>query len=507
MANTTNLKWTISKPDWVTVSPSSGEGSQDISVTIQQATSSSDVLTGDITFTCIDCAPTKTIKIPVERCPYEEQCNCDMLVVSQESKVWNWDNTDTITITVSKSNDCISFKKPVLNSGSEYFDIDDSSFDTQSYSTTFTVKPKSNNDSSSPLEGEISVNGGYRGDNCTKTIDLTQYGRQKTCECSDFELEELEDNTIHIMNGDEREVSFNITDEDCIKDISVSSDNESAAICEVADNFIHVSGITEGEANITVSWKANNEDCDTSFIANVYDGNVCNCNMLSLTPPNSLSWEWNEGSSNAKQIKINISNDDCISNISVVNLNNHFKFDYDDDVKTIIVWPISTNATLNDETDDLGISYLMPNNSTPCSKHITLTHKKCECNESILSLSKTGLTWGYDSYGSNDGEQVEIIVNNMNCIKKIQPTIANTDKFDFYYDSSERKITIWPVSENMDTNDREDIVNVEYELVNSTATYNKSISLKQEHFTCPQYNIVPNEQLTCSGGTVTFTVS
>ena len=230
------IGWTATADkDWISVTPSHGEGDMDIEIRVISSSTVGDTNTaGTVTIACNDC-DTGPYEVKVYRCAPSD---C-------EYKLYKIDNVN-IPCSGCNENDTLNI---TCHYNSEYGCEETSA--TESYIVAQAI---SCNDTTSTKTYTKTYNG--------ISFTITQAAGNCCCTCDNLELSKY---SVTLEPDGEETVSINDSENCGFNNFNVTSSNASIATASINGNTITINGVSDGNATITVSYELDGTNCSKNI--------------------------------------------------------------------------------------------------------------------------------------------------------------------------------------------------------------------------------------------------
>ena len=318
-------------------------------------------------------------------------CTCNDLTLGSAPSAWAWNESAAKTVSYTSNTTCISNIN--ITSSNNWFTV-------TSTSSSITVKPSGNNDSTAPKTATITVSYDSVGTaGCSKTFEVTQnaYG----CTCDDLTV----NTTPSAWNWDDtssKTATYSFKS-DCISDINIEVTGSSSTRFTVTSATTTSSGtititpkqtntgITSYTATVVINYKSNGETCRKTFLI-TQKPDACSCEDMTVTPSTSTI---PASGSSALQLATFTVGRNCFDTFNV-----------SDDANWLEVYPIQTgsdvigasvnsNSTCESRTATITFKY-GSGGTTSCTTSFTVTQeaRSCSCSDITFNVTKTSLDCG-----------------------------------------------------------------------------------------------------------------
>ena len=447
--------------------------------------------------------PSTTIVDIQYYCPYDE---CGYLSVGSTSETWEHNDTTSKDIAITSA-DCIS---SISVNSLEHFNV-------TLGNDKVTVSPKGENTSDSAYVEKVKISYNSDSTSCDKEITLTQKANSctpSTCVCYKVSQATLKNGTS-IGSGDtsaEVEWAYTAitwsTDATCKTTSAETTGTSSHTVTSIEVNNTCSDIVRSG----SFTWTdhkvcgSNSECTDTDAVINwsvtqdrgksETDPECSGCYCSGFTIGSAPS-AWNCDETSDKYVPYTANT--CISNIAASVDNAHFAVSVDTSNTRISVKPSGSNSTTSNITATVTVSFNAGANTCE-SKTFQVVHNSgssCNCNCSDLTVS--GITNATSTTVASGGGNSNLASYTASCATIGQ--VVFSDSWITNIGVSNGHIT-GTVAANCSSTERSGTLTIPYSAGSSTCT-SKTVTIKQS---VGGLTIVADKQITCQGGTVTFSV-
>jgi hypothetical protein len=331
------------------------------------------------------------------------------------------------------------------------------------------------------------VNIFVNGNKCSEFFSIIQQGHS-TCDCNSFSPISI-GATVPSSGAPVGTVIGTYKNATCLSTISIDGDLQAEAT-NGEIKLTQVISSSDTSRTFSLNFRNNGEICASGTVTQTEAS--CTCDDFSIGSAPS-AWGCDETSS--KEVSYTSS---CVTDITATCNSTHFTASVDTARKKIIIKPISTNSTTSNIIATVSVGY-KANGSQCTSKTFIVAHNSGSCSCNCDDLTVSGITDSTSTTVASGGGNSNLASYTASCA-----TIGEVSFSESWITSigvSNGYIT-GTVAANCNSTERSGTLTIPYSAGSSTCT-SKTVTIKQS---AGGLTIVADKQVTCQGGTVTFSV-